>query len=318
MAAVYGKPTVTPNLVLNPERAAMKLQRAMRGIGTDEKVLIDILGGCANFQRQEIKKKYKTMYGRELSEDLTAELGGNFEDVCLALLNPTSEYLADCLHAAMKGLGTDEWCIVDIMCTHKNHEIAAIKNLYQEKYKNDLETDLKDDLSGDFKDLIRSLVSCGRDETIEIDDEQATEDANQLKEAGVGRLGTDESFFNSILAAKSYGQLQLIFEKYKELTESDLEEDLAKEFSGDVLNGYTAIVKSIKDIHGYYAERLHDIMKGPGTDDTSLIRIIVSRAELDLQSIKEKYRDMYGKELAEAVADDTSGDYRKLLLKIIG
>lgn len=33
-------------------------------LGTDEKVIIDILSGHNNAQRQIIKKKYKTIYGR--------------------------------------------------------------------------------------------------------------------------------------------------------------------------------------------------------------------------------------------------------------
>ena len=42
------------------------------------------------------------MYGRDLEEDLKKELGGTFQEVCLALLVPQYEYLADCLHQALQ------------------------------------------------------------------------------------------------------------------------------------------------------------------------------------------------------------------------
>ncbi len=42
------------------------------------------------------------MYGRDLAEDLRNDLGGSFEDACLALLTPNYEYLADCLYNAIK------------------------------------------------------------------------------------------------------------------------------------------------------------------------------------------------------------------------
>lgn len=55
-----------------------------------------------------------------------------------------------------------------------------------------------------------------------------------------------------------------------------------------------------------------------GTDDTTLIRVIVSRSEVDLVQIKEEFLRMYQKTLATMIKGDTSGDYRKMLLKIVG
>ena len=59
-------------------------------------------------------------------------------------------------------------------------------------------------------------------------------------------------------------------------------------------------------------------MKGLGTNDTTLITTIVTRAEIDMEYIKAEYRRKYGKTLNDAVHSETSGNYRAFLLSLLG
>ncbi len=68
----------------------------------------------------------------------------------------------------------------------------------------------------------------------------------------------------------------------------------------------------------YYAMLLHDTCSGLGTKDKDLIRLLVSRAEIDLPLIKAAFSNFYKRSLYAVVKSDTSGDYQKLLLAIIG
>ena len=64
-------------------------------------------------------------------------------------------------------------------------------------------------------------------------------------------------------------------------------------------------VKCAKSRPAYLAERLRNAVKGMGTKDRALIRIIVSRCDIDLANIKQEYEKMHHKTLALDVAVKT-------------
>lgn len=301
----------------NAERAAAKLRKAMKGIGTDERAIIDVLVTHINSQRQEIKRKYKSLYGRDLVEDIKSELGGNFEDLCIALLTPQITYLADCLYEAIKGTGTDEKCLIEILSSQENREIEDIRSSFKQKYNKELEDCLCSDTSGQFRTLLRSLLSAEREETVEIDFEMAEMDAQRLFDGGVGKLGVEDDVFTKILCSRSRAQLQETLDAYERIAGHSLAAAIRSEFSGDAQETLLAIIYCMKNKNKYFAKQLKDSLKGLGTDDAALIRILVSRSEIDLEDVKEAYLELYQKDLAQDVADDTSGDYRKALLRIL-
>jgi len=55
----------------------------------------------------------------------------------LALLQPTDEYEATCLMQAMKGLGTDEKVMIELLCTKNSHEIRHMQKVFKRCNKNE-------------------------------------------------------------------------------------------------------------------------------------------------------------------------------------
>ncbi|KAF5304951.1 hypothetical protein FQA39_LY09425 [Lamprigera yunnana] len=311
-------PTVLPADPFDPRGDAEVLRRAMKGFGTDEKAIINCLARRTNSQRLEIAVQFKTMYGKDLIKDLKSELTGRFEDLIVAMMIPLPQYYARELYKALSGMGTDEDCLIETLCTLSNHEIMTIRNAYQTTYGSSLENDLRGDTGGHFKRLMTSLCSAGRDESGIVNQSQAAGDAQQLLNAGVLQWGTDESVFNMILCSRNYNQLRLIFDEYQRVAGHDIEQAIKGEFSGDIEQGLLAVVRAVRNLPGFFAKRLYQSMVGMGTNDSQLIRIVVTRSEIDMGEIKQHYAAMYGKDLAAAIADDVSGDYKKCLLALIG
>ncbi|XP_022236303.1 annexin B9-like isoform X2 [Limulus polyphemus] len=278
--------------------------------------MIEILGHRTNAERQNIALSYKTQFGQDLIDDLKSELSGHFEDALVALMTPVADFLASELNKALSGLGTKEDTLVEILCTRRNEEIKAITEAYERLYERSLEDDLKSDTSGDFQRLMVSMTVAGREEG-PADPDQAVTDAQALKDAGIDQWGTDESTFNSIFCLRSYQHLRRVFWEYEKLAGVTIVESISSEMSGDLKAGMLAIAKSIENCPAYFAEKLHRAMKGFGTDDKALIRIVTSRCEIDMVQIKQEYQKLYEKTLEEAIIGDTSGDYRRLLVTLV-
>ncbi|KAK2098464.1 Annexin A7 [Saguinus oedipus] len=335
--------TIRPAANFDAMRDAEILRKAMKGFGTDEQAIVDVVANRSNDQRQKIKAAFKTSYGKsffvtiihsecccyisaiflhekflvvppskqnqDLIKDLKSELSGNMEELILALFMPPTYYDAWSLRKAMQGAGTQERVLIEILCTRTNQEIREIVRCYQSEFGRDLEKDIRSDTSGHFERLLVSMCQYNkgnRDENQSVNHQMAQEDAQRLYQAGEGRLGTDESCFNMILATRSFPQLRATMEAYSR------EETLLSEFLKQ------KILQCALNRPAFFAERLYCAMKGAGTDDSTLVRIVVTRSEIDLVQIKQMFAQMYQKTLGTMIAGDTSGDYRRLLLAIVG
>lgn len=124
------KPTVQPHPGFVAADDGNALRAAMKGFGTDEDEIIEILTTRSNQQRQKMRKYFTDQLGRDLIDDLKSELGGTFEDVIVGLMLTPEEYLCKQLNHAMDGMGTEEGTLVEIICTKTNEEMKRLVDVY--------------------------------------------------------------------------------------------------------------------------------------------------------------------------------------------
>ncbi|NXR10317.1 ANXA6 protein, partial [Semnornis frantzii] len=318
VAKVELRGTVQPAGSFNDDGDAQVLRKAMKGLGTDEGAIIEVLTQRSNAQRQQILKAYKAHYGRDLMADLKSELSGSLAKLILGLMLTPAQYDAKQLRKAVEGAGTDEKVLIEIMATRNNQEIKAINEAYQEAYHKSLEDDLSSDTSGHFKRILVSLALGNRDEGPE-NLTQAHEDAKKLADVSSNDSSDSlETRFLSILCTRSYPHLRRVFQEFIKMTNHDVEHAIRKRMSGDVKDAFLAIVRSVKNKPAFFADKLYKSMKGAGTDERTLTRIMISRSEIDLWNIRGEFVDLFDKSLHHMIEKDTSGDYRKALLALCG
>uniref|UniRef100_A0A3Q2Y672 Annexin A4 n=1 Tax=Hippocampus comes TaxID=109280 RepID=A0A3Q2Y672_HIPCM len=289
MAAIGNRGTVTEASGFDPEADAQKLHQAMKGNGTDEAVITEILPHRTIAQRQHIKEAFKQAVGKGQFSHQRSSLHSN-----------------GCFGAII------------VFVLHNGHVVFVCFICVLAEYGKDLEEDVRGGTSGMFQRVLISLVTPGRNESDSVDEAQVVQDAKDLYDAGEARWGTDEVKFLTVLCVRNQNHLLRVFEEYKKISGRDIEESIKREMSGSLADVFLAIVKCVKNKHAFFAERLYESMKGLGLTDTVLNRIMVSRAEIDMLDIKAQFLNMYGESLPSFIQGDTSGDYRKILLELCG
>ncbi|XP_067878950.1 annexin A2-like [Heterodontus francisci] len=302
-----------PNFFVVEDVEALK--KALDTKGVDEATIVRILSNRSWEQRQLIAKAFQKEYKTDLETLLKKKLSGYLENVMLSLLKSPALSDAQVLRETMKGFGTDEETLIEILVTRSNRELQEIKATYKEEFQKDLEKDILADATGRFQKLLLALLKGQRDVNSNvINYELMEEDAKALHAVATQKKNPDFDAWIPILTERSQNHLCRVFKLYKVYSSSDITETIKKQMKGDDAKAFVALVQSIQNTPEYFADRLHSSMKSLGTDDKSLTRLLVSRCEVDLLSIRAEFRKKYGKSLYSTIRDDTKGDYQCALL----
>ena len=281
--------------------------------------LIQIVAHRSNEQRQEILRAYFNKFQKQLTDDLRSELSGNFRDSVIALFFSPVDYDCYQLYTAMKGLGTNEDTLIEILATRSNQRINQIKQRYPEMFKNkNLAEEIKSDTSGFFRVILLKLLEGKRNNNPYPDEQECSNCAIALYNASTLKKDKLQEIYVNTLTQKSREELALIAKTYYQWYSKTLFEAIESLFSGDTKKVFKAIIYALLSPSEYFAYRINKAIKGFGTNDTILIRVLVSRDEIDISRIKRYYKQLYKKDLYKAVEEDVSGDYRNLLLELIG
>ena len=280
--------------------------------------IIQIVAHRSNNQRQQILASYYDTFKTTLTDDLKKELSGNFKEAVIALFCTPVEYDCNQLRKAMKGLGTNEDTLIEILGTRSNERIKEIIQFYNQTFQRDLLKDIESDTSGFFREILRKLLEASRSNNPYPNESESEKCAKELFNCLKGKKEDLQNTFIYIFTKKSREELVSISKIYFTWYSKTLLQVVEEMFSGDSKRVLKAIIYALLSPSEYFAYRINKAVKGLGTNDTILIRVLVSRDEIDIERIKRYYKQLYKIDLYQAIDKDTSGDYKNLLLELIG
>eukprot|EP01147_Barroeca_monosierra_P000564 gene564-3881_t len=261
------------------EENCRNLKKAMRGWGCNKKKVVTVLSKGNREQRLSMIPMFKTMYGKDLCKSLSKEVTGKTGRLIQAMMKDLAEFEAWSIKQAISGFGRCDKTLIEIICTSSNDDIAKLKKTYERMYGKSLEDAVSSSTRGRYKRLLLSLLQGGRCEENDVDEELAEKEARLLHKSTKGWF-TDKSSLNQVLALRNPAQLRATFNAYLEVAGKDITHTLKRRLDNRLASGMIAIVSCCRNPSRYFANRIYRACRGFGTDDTSLIRIIVSRSEV--------------------------------------
>jgi annexin A7/11 len=292
----------------------------MKGFGTDEKALIAVLAKKDPMQIGTLRAQYDQRLMRKMVGDLDNETSGYFGKGLVEIGRGPLE--SDCfnLMEAMKGTGTKEVILDDILIGRSNADINAIKQKYQQLFKKTLEADLRADLSAGTEQMYMMIVAARRAEDSHPVVPQEIEQSVTDLQTGLGNMvSKNAAQVCQILTSKNDAQIRAIVQSYQQRFQKNLNAVIKSAFSGHMEDALLLLLDRAQNRAAAEAVRLEESMAGMGTKDQLLVQRVV-RCHWDrnfMGAVSAEYKKKYKKDLVSRIEGETRGDYERLMVACV-
>jgi len=267
----------------DPSHAADDLYKAMKGLGTNEKLIIATIAGMDTETIAQTKEIFFQKYKHDLIKEIKSETSGHFETLCVGILTDPIEYDSYLLYNAMHGLGTKDHQLIEVLASRHPDHLKKVARIFTTHHNKGLEDWIAADTSGDYCQYLLALAGGNRDpNNTPVDKAKVDDDVQRLYAAGEGRLGTDEKVWVEIFAHRSWKHMRHVVDEYQLKHTHSLFSAIKGEFSSELKDALQWSVEFFEDKHLFFAKRLRASMQGLGTRDDDLCRIMISRRDVDL------------------------------------
>lgn len=296
------------------------LRKAMKGFGTDEKTLIQVLAKLDPLQSAAVRSTYSSHIKRDLYKDVKSETGSYLRQGLLAIIDGPLMHDVTLVREAVDGIGTKEWVLNDVLLGRSNADLNAIKTAYERTYRRSLQKDVEGDLSFKTATLFANVLRANRhEESTPINPQLMQDKAKAIHNATAARMVNNVDEVCGIFARSSDNEIRAINHAFMDRYHTTLEKHIESQFSGHMKDALLHMLQTALDPAMRDAVLLEDCMKGMGTKDEKLVvrAVRVHWTKAHLEQVKGAYRHKYKTELAARVRGETSGDYGRLMVALV-
>ncbi|EDL85718.1 rCG51889, isoform CRA_a [Rattus norvegicus] len=305
--------TLRTFLSFSVDKDVQRLLKAIAGQGVDCSTIVDVLTNRSREQRQLISRAFQERTKQDLLKSLQAALSGNLEKIVVALLQPAAQFDAQELRTALKTSGSAEDVALEILATRAAPRLQECLAVYKHDFQVEAEEDLRTETNGILQDLLLALSKGARESYSGVIDYNLEEqDVQALQQTGEPSAGQWVLLFTQ----RSPEHLIRVFDLYRRCTGQELEDAIRNCFHGDAQRALISLASMMRNTALYFANKLHQALQETEPNFRVLMRVLISRSESDLLSIRAEFKKKFGKSLYSSLQDAVGGDCRSALLAL--
>ena len=276
----------------------------------DYSSMTDFITRKTHKERMRLRQIYKQKFDKDLMSDLKSSFAGIYLKIILGLFTDPVEFDIDYIYKCLKEDASYN-ILIEIFASRPDWYLNKIKNLYQRKYNIELEEHIKEGTLDDFKKLLLQILQSERSTNQSPDVDQCKKLAEDLEQEKSENLTVDSPIINSIFIKSSPQELVSISKEYNKSTQKLITQTINEHFKGNVKNLLNAILMAKISPSEYYANVMHESID----DENIILKVIISRAEIDFTQIKKYYLKLYENNVVNDIKKD-SHEYTNLLVAI--
>lgn len=265
-------------------------------------------------ERMKLRQLYKSKYEKDLMTDLKSELSGFYKKIILALFTDPVEYDVDLIYNSLQK-DSSKNILIQIFVSRPDWYLNKIKNIYLKKYNIQLEEHIESENFDDFKKLLLEILLSKRSTNQAPDLEICKQLADDLEQEELNNLSIDSPIINSIFMLLSPQELIVVCREYHKSTQKLIIDMINEKFKGNVRQLLNAILLAKISPSEYFATAMHEALAGDDFDE-SIISILISREDIDLNIIQKYYYLLYGNYMVDDIAKKDKNEYINLLVSI--
>ena len=306
----------TQEEVKNLEQMSIKFHDSLYRKKIDEETIVTILSTTSNLDRQIIRLFYKKKFPNLIQKDIQTQLSGDFGKLVLNLFDLPYEYDARELHRSLTSFSKDEKAIIEIIITRPRSHLILVQKIYKKFYNVSLKNDILNLSDKTFSEFLITILASNRPSGLTLKPNDAYNIAKDIIKNGVKQYGKNVNLFKQVFVDRSREDLIMISRAFYDLYKKNLYDVIDNEISGTNKKLIKDILFGLITPAQWFAKKAYKAMKGAGTDDKTLIRVIVSRAEIDMEDIRDYYFRDRNTDLRNDIDGDCSGAYGQLLMNL--